>query len=285
MSSRFLRRWPVNRARKTALLCCALCVVPVIFVTQLDTRFIVNDDFFHRLDHAQIPGDTAGATVAVPAADAAALRALLNQNYTSAKQFSRGAATALGAVKTGPYLPAILRAAGRNPSAEALADQLQTALPPDLLTMLRSLRNRKFVTPMDIPPALNELAGRAEEARIEPALLTCARTDNWYWLAVFLLALAAGGHQAWAASVFAISSDIFPQKAIASVTGFGGMVGALGSLIADFVLGNLLTNSGPAGYFFAFLFASCIYLVCLGGMHLLMPRMTPLGEDLRPAPR
>jgi ACS family hexuronate transporter-like MFS transporter len=60
------------------------------------------------------------------------------------------------------------------------------------------------------------------------------------------------------------------------------MVGAVAGLIADFSLGQVLSSSGPAGYFFAFLIAGSCYLVILGIVHLLMPRMTPLDENLRP---
>ena len=55
-----------------------------------------------------------------------------------------------------------------------------------------------------------------------------ARSDNFYWISVLLIALAAAGHQAWSANVFTLVSDVFPKKATASVTGIGGMVGAVG---------------------------------------------------------
>ena len=108
------------------------------------------------------------------------------------------------------------------------------------------------------------------------------RTNKLYWIAVLLIALAAGGHQAWAANIFTLVSDVFPKKATASVIGIGGMVGALAGIVADKILGNLLSSSGPSGYFFAFFGAGLIYLVTLGLVHLLMPNMNPLGEDLKP---
>jgi ACS family hexuronate transporter-like MFS transporter len=41
LAGRFLRRgWSVNRARKTAMLCCALCVVPIVFAAQADELWI-----------------------------------------------------------------------------------------------------------------------------------------------------------------------------------------------------------------------------------------------------
>lgn len=104
------------------------------------------------------------------------------------------------------------------------------------------------------------------------------------WVAVGLIALAAAGHQAWSANVFTLVSDVFPKKATASVVGIGGMVGALAGLAADLGLGKVLDQSGRKGYFFAFLIAGLLYPTCLLLIHLIMPRMTPLGEDLKPVP-
>ena len=102
------------------------------------------------------------------------------------------------------------------------------------------------------------------------------------WVAVGLIALAAAGHQAWSANVFTLVSDVFPKKATASVVGIGGMVGAMAGLLADLALGKVLDESGPSGYAIAFGIAGSIYLVALLVVHLIMPRMTPLGDDLRP---
>jgi ACS family hexuronate transporter-like MFS transporter len=111
--------------------------------------------------------------------------------------------------------------------------------------------------------------------------MNSARSDSMYWLSVILIALAAAGHQAWSANVFSLVSDVFPKKATASVTGIGGMVGAVAGLLADFSMGQLLSGSGPSGYFFAFLVAGSLYLVILGIVHLMMPKMTPLDENLK----
>lgn len=106
------------------------------------------------------------------------------------------------------------------------------------------------------------------------------QTQN-QWIAVLLIGLAAGGHQAWSANAFTLVSDVFPKKATASVVGIGGMVGALASIAANFALGSVLDSSGKIGYFFAFLIAGCMYLVCLLLIHLIMPKMTPLNDNLK----
>jgi ACS family hexuronate transporter-like MFS transporter len=228
LSSFFIKRgWTVNRSRKTAMFICALFILPVMFATQLGTRFNVNQRFFERLQTATFTTDrvvTVDGRVRrqkvkepVPAEVQTALGALSGQSYTSAKEF-------LKAVKT------------RIP-----ADQV---------------------------------------GRVEAALIRSARSDSRYWIAVLLIALAASGHQAWSANVFTVVSDVFPKKATASVTGIGGMVGALAGMLGDWKLGQVLTSSGPSGYFFAFLIAGSCYLLLLGVAHLLMPKMTPLDENL-----
>lgn len=106
-----------------------------------------------------------------------------------------------------------------------------------------------------------------------------AITDN-KWLAIFLIGLGAAGHQAWSSNIFTLASDIFPKKAVASVTGIGGMSGAVAGIITSFLLGKALDSAGKDGFFWAFLIAGSCYLIILGLVHLLMPKMTPLNENL-----
>lgn len=105
-----------------------------------------------------------------------------------------------------------------------------------------------------------------------------AFTQN-QWIAVVLIGIAAAGHQAWSANIFTLVSDVFPKKAVASVTGIGGMVGAVAGIISDKALGKVLDSAGNSGYFWAFLIAGSLYLVILGFVHLLMPKMQPVQLD------
>ena len=102
------------------------------------------------------------------------------------------------------------------------------------------------------------------------------------WLAIFLIGFAAAGHQAWSANIFTLVSDVFPKKATASVVGIGGMVGAVAGIISDLALGSVLDQADNHGYFWAFLISGSLYLVILGIVHLMMPKMTPLDENLNP---
>lgn len=100
------------------------------------------------------------------------------------------------------------------------------------------------------------------------------------WLAIFLIGLGAAGHQAWSANIYTLVSDVFPKKATASVVGIGSMVGALSGFISSLILGSVLDSAGNTGFFWAFLFAGSSYIIVLGVVHLLMPKMTPLDENL-----
>ena len=106
-------------------------------------------------------------------------------------------------------------------------------------------------------------------------------SDN-KWMAVLLIAIAAGGHQAWSANLFTVASDIFPKAATASVIGIGGMVGSLASLIANLTLGKTLKAGDATSYTIPFIVAGSLYLVVLLILHLILPKLTPLGDDLKP---
>ncbi len=100
------------------------------------------------------------------------------------------------------------------------------------------------------------------------------------WLAVFLIGLGAAGHQSWSINGYTLVPDVFPKKAIASVIGIGKMVGVAVAIIADIALGAVLDTANNSGYFWAFMIAGFSYITILGFVHLLMPKMTPLDDNL-----
>ena len=73
------------------------------------------------------------------------------------------------------------------------------------------------------------------------------------WFAVFLIGLAAAGHQSWSINGYTLVPDVFPKKAVASVIGIGKMVGVVVAIIADIALGAVLDTANNSGYFWAFL--------------------------------
>ncbi len=100
------------------------------------------------------------------------------------------------------------------------------------------------------------------------------------WLAVFVIGIGAFGHQSWSINSYTLVPDVFPKKATASVIGIGKMVGVAVSIVADIALGSVLDKAGNTGYFWAFVIAGFSYLAILGFVHLLMPKMTPLDDNL-----
>jgi ACS family hexuronate transporter-like MFS transporter len=101
------------------------------------------------------------------------------------------------------------------------------------------------------------------------------------WIAVFLIGLAAAGHQSWSINGYTLVPDVFPKKAVASVIGVGKMVGVAVAIIADLALGAVLDTANNSGYFWAFMIAGFSYILILGFVHLLMPEMTPLDDNLK----
>ncbi|MDR1337205.1 MAG: MFS transporter [Tannerella sp.] len=96
------------------------------------------------------------------------------------------------------------------------------------------------------------------------------------WVAVALIALAAGGHCGWSANIFSLMSDIFPKKVTASVSGLGGFAGAAGGFIAPILIGASLEGSGVDGYAIPFTVAAFSYLFALGVIHRLVPHICPV---------
>ncbi|MDQ3622548.1 MAG: MFS transporter [Verrucomicrobiota bacterium] len=96
------------------------------------------------------------------------------------------------------------------------------------------------------------------------------------WTAVWLVGLAAAAHQGWSANLFTTASDMFPRQAVGSIVGLGGMAGALGAMLILKVTGYILAQTGS--YTTLFLIAGSAYLVALGLLHALVPRLEPYGE-------
>jgi len=93
------------------------------------------------------------------------------------------------------------------------------------------------------------------------------------WTAVALIALATAAHQGWSANLYTLTSDMFPGQAVASVVGFGGMMGAIGGMLISKVTAAILEATGS--YALVFGLAPGAYLVALGCVQLLAPRLQP----------
>jgi ACS family hexuronate transporter-like MFS transporter len=115
------------------------------------------------------------------------------------------------------------------------------------------------------------------------AMLICAccvlpvflasRTTN-LWFAIALISLAMAAHQGWSANLFATVGDMFPNHAVGSVTGIGGMAGAVGR-DADRLgrAGQILSHWHT--YVPLFIIASAAYVTAWLFVNLLAPRLQP----------
>ena len=94
------------------------------------------------------------------------------------------------------------------------------------------------------------------------------------WPSVLLIGLAAAAHQGWAANLFTLVPDLFPQKVVGSVVGLGLMFGSLTSILFSQAVGYILQMSGS--YWSLFFIAGCAYLAALAIMQILIPDMKPV---------
>jgi ACS family hexuronate transporter-like MFS transporter len=94
------------------------------------------------------------------------------------------------------------------------------------------------------------------------------------WLAVLLFGLATAAHQGWSANVFTTASDMFPRRAVGSVVGIGGMAGAWGGVFGATIVGYTLQFTG-GNYQPLFFICATVYLLALGMVQLLVPRLQP----------
>nr|WP_298727775.1 MFS transporter [uncultured Steroidobacter sp.] len=93
------------------------------------------------------------------------------------------------------------------------------------------------------------------------------------WMAVLLIGLATAGHQGWSANIFTLPSDMFPKRTVGSVVGIGGFGGAVGGMMIATFTGFLLETTGS--YVPVFIMAATAYLLALGIIQLLAPRLEP----------
>jgi ACS family hexuronate transporter-like MFS transporter len=103
-------------------------------------------------------------------------------------------------------------------------------------------------------------------------ILIAAVTSSIY-LAIALIALATAAHQGWSANLFTLVSDTFPRRAVGSVVGIGGMMGAFGGVLLAASAGWIIRYFGYVPLFAIGAFA---YLVALGLIQILLPRIEPL---------
>lgn len=103
-------------------------------------------------------------------------------------------------------------------------------------------------------------------------IMIAALTRN-AWLAVFLIAIAAGAHQGWSANLYTLASDMFPRNAVGAVVGFSTMIGMVSGMFVSKAVGYILQSTGS--YIPVFVMAGLAYLIAFGFVQALAPRLEP----------
>jgi ACS family hexuronate transporter-like MFS transporter len=94
------------------------------------------------------------------------------------------------------------------------------------------------------------------------------------WVAVAMISLATSAHQGWSSNLFAMVSDIFPKRDVASVTGLGGTGGAIGGMIFAVVAGYVLQKFHT--YVPLFIIVGFMHPLALVMVHRLIPKIHPI---------
>lgn len=101
------------------------------------------------------------------------------------------------------------------------------------------------------------------------------------YLAVGIISIAAAAHQAWSANLFTTVSDMFPKKAIGSVTGIGTMAGGMGGIIIQILSGRLndvFIKTPQTAYLIMFFVCALGYLIAWSIMKFLVPQHKPITD-------
>ena len=100
-------------------------------------------------------------------------------------------------------------------------------------------------------------------------------------LAVAVICIGAAAHQAWSANLFTTVSDMFPKKAVGSVTGIGAMAGGLGGVLVQLLVGALtdaFKDNPQHAYLIMFVLSALSYLFAWGIMKAFVPRHKPITD-------
>lgn len=95
------------------------------------------------------------------------------------------------------------------------------------------------------------------------------------WFSISIISIACAAHCAWSANIFASVSDMFPKRAVASVTGIGGMAGSVGGILIAKLAGMLFDHykalgSIRDGYTIMFVVCALAYLIAWLIIHFLV---------------
>ena len=110
------------------------------------------------------------------------------------------------------------------------------------------------------------------------------------WITIAIIGIVGAAHQSWSANLYSVGSDLFPQKAVATITGLNGMAGGLSSFLINLVSGHLLDYADArqivfvgfqgkeAGFMMIFSYCAMAYLIGWLIMKSLVPKYKPITD-------
>ncbi len=90
-------------------------------------------------------------------------------------------------------------------------------------------------------------------------------------VAVLLIGMGTAAHQAFSSNIFAMISDLYPRRAVATIAGMGGAAGAVGGMLIAQATGWTLELTGS--YVPIVIYAGMAYVIAFVIIQLLVPRM------------
>lgn len=124
------------------------------------------------------------------------------------------------------------------------------------------------------------------------ALFAQPLADTSVWFPAIIIGLAGAGHQAWSANLYSTIGDMFPKRAIATITGIGTMFGGLCSFIINKGAGAFFTyaedasnaysffgiGGKPGAYMVVFCYCAVAYLLAWCIIKALVPKYKPIED-------
>ncbi len=101
------------------------------------------------------------------------------------------------------------------------------------------------------------------------------------YLAIAVISIGGAAHQAWSANIFTTVSDMFPKKAVGSVTGIGAAAGGLGGVLVQMLSGYLndkFIDTPATAYLYMFCVCAGAYLLAWVIMKMLVPQHKPITD-------
>jgi ACS family hexuronate transporter-like MFS transporter len=96
---------------------------------------------------------------------------------------------------------------------------------------------------------------------------------------IAIVCIGGAAHQAWSANLFTTVSDMFPKKAVGTITGIGAAAGGVGGVLVQ-LLAGFLDGTFKTGVAYGIMFAVCAfaYLIAWALMKILVPQYKPITD-------